>query len=89
MRYVYVKESQIPFAGEGLWAKTDIKVNALQNVAKNIKLYLTLTAGWKSSCLIQWCQTETNLGSVVSAESLVRLQVTLGKYLQMCRINGF
>ena len=34
MRYVYVKESQIPFAGEGLWAKTDIKVNALRNVAK-------------------------------------------------------
>ena len=26
MRHVFVKDSQIPFAGEGLWAKTDIKV---------------------------------------------------------------
>ena len=26
MRHVFVKNSEIPFAGEGLWAKTDIKV---------------------------------------------------------------
>ena len=26
VRQVFVKESSIPFAGEGLWAKTDIKV---------------------------------------------------------------
>jgi len=28
-RYVYVKESQVPLAGEGLWAKTDIKAGQL------------------------------------------------------------
>ena len=39
MRYVFVKDSKIPYAGEGLWAKTDIKVNALQNLEKKLKLY--------------------------------------------------
>jgi len=28
-RHVFVKQSQIPFAGEGLWAKTDIKAGQL------------------------------------------------------------
>ena len=34
MRYVFVKNSEIPFAGEGLWAKIDIKVNEKNRIKK-------------------------------------------------------
>ena len=36
MRHVYVKNSQIPFAGEGLWAKTDIKVTCFRKVLRSL-----------------------------------------------------
>ena len=39
-RYVYVKESGLPMAGEGLYAKTNIKKVSLLIKKKNIFIYL-------------------------------------------------
>ena len=36
VRQVFVKESSIPFAGEGLWAKTDIKVRRKSIIASRV-----------------------------------------------------
>lgn len=37
MRMVFVKNSEIPFAGEGLWAKIDIKCGSLVALFNGVK----------------------------------------------------
>ena len=43
-RYVYVKESEVPFAGEGLWAKTGIKAGRMCSL---FKCLTPPPAGWR------------------------------------------
>ena len=38
MRHVFVKDSQIPFAGEGLWTKTDIKVTCFHVICTTVSI---------------------------------------------------
>ena len=45
MRHVFVKESSIPFAGEGLWAKTDIKVSFKKKSLKPAGFNLFIVMG--------------------------------------------
>ena len=53
MRYVFVKNSEIPFAGEGLWAKIDIKVNEKNRIKNFINLFPSQV--WFSDSSVQWC----------------------------------
>lgn len=57
MRHVFVKKSQIPFAGEGLWAKTDIKVTQFCLVLRSLSIKLNLL---NSEVILWLCSMGSN-----------------------------
>jgi len=80
MRHVFVKNSEIPFAGEGLWAKTDIKKGSLVALFNGVKQRQI----WGVSCQQKaWsdyricCDKEMDLDILPEHVSLDNYQATL------------
>jgi len=60
-RYVYVKDSQVPFAGEGLWAKTGILAGQVCTLFNGVRQHL-LWGSTAMSCKQDWSDYRISCG---------------------------